>query len=296
MSLTLIRVALTALLMVALPSWASDLPTSENPTTGKWLRMQPTSFQPTELSALEQCNRAANADPHDRLTPAMCQQLPELIQRGQCRKVSVRDGVVFDYMNGRLNGHSGLTRGVEKALGRLDPALLCDLGNRTFAYWFVGDKGKSCNNIGIVFTAPPVPAPTPVAGVCGGNATRFAYSVTDWPAGGNFCASGEQSSPHILFPQAGGSTRWSCQGLNGGAATPCKGERDALPPSPPPTPKVEVLTRPVCLTRRYIMPSAGGFVHVPGLSVEVCQGRVPIPDIFVNLPSSVTVVTREECQ
>ena len=97
--------------------------------------------------------------------------------------------------------------------------------------------------------------------------------------------------------------------LSLGCYNPIEGERppqprlDPPPPKPadpPPPPPVHTTEAPalqlrcVPVTRRYIVPSSGGFVHVPGLSVEVCQGRVPIPDIIVNIPSSVTVVTREE--
>ncbi len=163
MSLMLIRVVLTALLvMVALPSWASDpLPTSENPASGKWTRMRPTSFSPTLASAIEQCKRTASVDANDRLIPEKCVVLEEKLRASECRKVLVRDGVVFDYMNGRESGRSMVTRKVEKAIGRPDVALLCDLGDRVFVYWFVGDKGKSCNNVGVVFAMPPsVPAPT----------------------------------------------------------------------------------------------------------------------------------------
>ncbi len=167
MSIKLIWVALIALLAIAMPSWASEnLPTSENPAKEKWTKMRPASFAPTNQSAIEQCDRAAASDPYDRLTSAKCDRLAFLLASRQCRKVVVKDGVVFDFMNGRINGHSGLTHGVEKKLGRSDPALLCDLGDRTFAYWFIGDKGKSCNNVGIVFEAPPpalkpTPAPLP---------------------------------------------------------------------------------------------------------------------------------------
>jgi hypothetical protein len=48
------------------------------------------------------------------------------------------------------------------------------------------------------------------------------------------------------------------------------------------------------VTRRYIVPSSGGFVHVPGLSVEACLGRQALPDIAFNLPTGVTTVTRVE--
>jgi hypothetical protein len=235
-------VALMALLTFASPSWASDdFPTSENPATGKWRVMKPSSFTLEMSSVLAQCNRAAQVSDTDRLTTAMCQTLPALIQGGKCEKRQVPDGVVFDHMNGHESGMSRVTKHVEKALGRTDPALICNLGNRTFAYWFTGEK-RSCNNIGIVFTAPPVVAPTP-----------------------------PPPAPPVVLPPP--------------------------PPKVVEAPPVQQL-RCSTLPRRYIVPSGGETVYIPGLAVEVCRGHVPIPDIFVSIPSSVTVVTRDEpvCQ
>ncbi len=230
-----LRAALTALLMVAVPSWASDYPTSENPALGKWTRMRPSSFSPTLRSAIEQCNRTAAVDPQDRLTPQMCVTLEEKLRGSECRKVLVRDGVIFDYMNGRESGRSRVTRHVEKAIGRPEVALLCDLGDRVFAYWFMGDKGRSCNNVGVVFEAVPPPSPPPP-----------------------------------LTP----------------SATPS--------PPPSPAPKAEAPV-PKCgwVSQRYIVPSPGQFVYVPGLSVLVCRGQVAIPDTFVNIPGDVMTVIRQ---
>lgn len=44
--------------------------------------------------------------------------------------------------------------------------------------------------------------------------------------------------------------------------------------------------------QRYIVPQQGQFIYVPGLSVAVCRGQVPIPDTFVNIPNDVMQVTR----
>lgn len=142
---------------------AAELPTSENPAKGNWTAMKPSSFKVDMISVIEQCNRAAAASKKDRLTIPMCQQLPALIQSGRCKKDQVPDDVVFDYMNGSESGQSRITHNVRKLLGRSDSAIICNLGNRTFAYWFTGEPGVSCNNVGIVFTAPPLkpirPAP-----------------------------------------------------------------------------------------------------------------------------------------
>ncbi len=299
MSKKLNRVALMALLIIALPSWASDnLPTSKNLATGKWTKMRPASFAPTLASAMEQCKRSAALDPNDPLTPEKCVKMEELLRGSECRKVLVRDGKIFDQMNGRENGRSFIRKNVEKSLGRADPALLCDPGDQVSIYWFIGDKGRSCNNIGIVFTAPPgLPTPTPVAGACGSNAKRYSHLETDWPAQGSFCTAGEQSSPSILFPQAGSTSKWSCQGKDGGQSASCEAPRDDLPAPQPAasTPRVQVpVQRCGWVSRRYIVPQPGQVIIIPGLLVAVCRGYVPIPDVFVSIPSDVMTVTRSE--
>lgn len=142
---------------------------------------------------------------------------------------------------------------------------------------------------------PPAPkpatAPTPVAGVCGSNARRYGFTDTGWPSDGNFCAVGEQSTPSILFPQAGSTSKWSCAGKNAGQVAHCEASRDAEPPQPAPRAQVP---QPKCewVNHRYILPQAGQFVSVPGLSVAVCRGQMPIPDIFVNIPGDVMTVTQ----
>lgn len=145
-----------SLVLFMTPALAAELPTSENPAKGNWTTMKPSSFPAGLTSILEQCTRAAHVSNTDRLTTAMCQKLPALVLSGRCEKRLVSDGIVFDYMNGSESGQSRVTFGVKKALGRSDQATICNLGNRTFAYWFTGEQGKSCNNVGIVFTAPPL--------------------------------------------------------------------------------------------------------------------------------------------
>ena len=69
----------------------------------------------------------------------------------------VPDGVVHNFMNGRQNGKSFVTRTVMKKLGRTDRALLCDLGGGVHAYWYTGVQGQSCNNVGFSFVIPVIP-------------------------------------------------------------------------------------------------------------------------------------------
>ncbi len=287
MSQKLIRAALMALFtMFASPTWASELPTSENPATGDWTRMRPTSFEPTIESAREQCDRTAAENANDRLTPAHCERLEQQLRAKQCRQVAVKDGVVFDFMNGRESGHSRVTRHIKKKLGREDPALLCDLGDRVVAYWFVGN-GKSCHNVGFAFVAPP-----PVNGACGENAKRYLHTDTGWPAEGKLCSSGTSSPSSILFPEAGKTTAWACEGSGGGSKDLCTASREEAPPPP------KVVKAPpkqcVMVKRRYVVSEPGQFIHIPGLSVAVCRGQVYIPDNFVNVPASVMVVSKDE--
>lgn len=155
-SMLALLLVVTSFVLMTTSAQAAELPTSENPAKGNWTVMKPSSFPAGLTSILEQCTRAAHVSNSDRLTTAMCQKLPALVQSGRCQKRLVSDGIVFDYMNGSESGRSRITFGVEKALGRSDLATICDLGNRTFAYWFTGERGKSCNNVGIVFTAPPL--------------------------------------------------------------------------------------------------------------------------------------------
>lgn len=287
MSKPLMWVALLALLTIASPSWASEtsLPTSENPAVGDWTRMRPTSFAPTIQSAREQCDRTAAENASDRLTPAHCERLEQQLEAKQCKEVAVRDGVVFDAMNGRENGRSHITHGVKKKLGRNDPALLCNLGDQVYVYWFVGDPGKSCHNVGVVF-APPLP----VSGACGSSARTYSHTETAWPAEGKFCTSGTPSPASIIFPEAGKTTFWTCEGSGGGKPDLCQASREATPPKVAEAP----VKRCVTVKRRYVVQEPGQFIYIPGLSVAVCRGQVYLPNNFVNIPSSVMVVSRDE--
>lgn len=80
---------------------------------------------------------------------------------------------------------------------------------------------------------PADPPPSPIAGACGSNAKRYSATETAWPTGGKFCASGEQSSSNIQFPQPGRFTPWICSGRNSGPSASCEAPRDAAPTPPP---------------------------------------------------------------
>lgn len=274
-------------------AWATELASSENPATGNWTHMRPTSFAPTNASAMEQCERAALTDTSGRLTLAKCDSLKRQLESSQCQVVMVKDGIVYDRMNGRVDGKSVVTQNVKKTLGREDRALICDLGDQVYAHWFVGVAKESCNNVGFVFAQRPVP----VAGECGSNARNYSYAETSWPAGGTFCKTGTPSLSNIVFPNAGGSSAWTCKGQNGGASTEfCPATRDAPPPPPKEVLKKKVcVVVPVLLGVTTIFPSV---VSMPGRLNETCNGIQSLPGLQVTSGggTSTTIGYQEYCE
>lgn len=295
MSQKLIWVALMALLTLVSPSWATELPTSEYPAEGNWTHMRANSFKGTIEDAYRQCQFSVAGDKTGRLTAEKCETFKTMLETQQCQKVLVKDGVVISIMNGMVGGKHRLTFNVKKKLGREDPAFSCDLGNQVHALWFSGVPKESCENVAFIFAMKP---PAPIPGVCGNNAKHYSHTNTNWPADGKFCAVGTQSQPFISFPNTGSNTFWTCEGPNGGTKAVCPVSRDAVPPPPPPPPiqKTEAPPAKQCriVQRRYIVSEPGQSIFIPGLSVAVCRGQVYIPDNFVNIPSSVMVVSKDE--
>lgn len=77
---------------------------------------------------------------------------------------------------------------------------------------------------------------TPVNGSCGGRAgglvgsRNYPSAQTTWDVGDTYCSSGNQNScspAGCPFPAAGGTTTWSCDGINGGAPASCLASRQA---------------------------------------------------------------------
>lgn len=294
MSLKLIRVALMALLTTLLGlgsnAWAqAKIQSSENPPTGHWTKMVPNSFKADTKSAMEQCKQVANQHLHDRLVPAMCDVLEQKLKANTCKVWdAVADGVVYDFMHGHEGGRRIVKYNVEKRLGRTDRALECDLGQGVYAHWYTGENKKSCNNLGIVFAALPKQAvvpPTPINGACGLAAGE--YSATATALRGQLCAAG--TGPlSLTMPAPGNSATYPCLGTDGGRLSMCTVARASLSPLPPPEKKCELVLR------RYIVPTPGQNIFIPGLSVEACNGTVAIPATFASIPSSVSVTSRVE--
>lgn len=132
---------------------ADNLPTSVHEPSGKWIVMHPTTFPAMISSAWDQCRRDANVSESDALTLDKCTVLEQKLSDKTCLIKQVPDKIVFDLLNGP-NG--GIWQDREKATGREDRALLCDLGDGVYAYWFTGVAKQSCNNIAIVLPPPPV--------------------------------------------------------------------------------------------------------------------------------------------
>lgn len=145
----------------------TTLPSSATTIARPWLKMNPTTFQVSHASVLDQYVRVAEVD--SRLTGAMRDRLARMLRAGEGEVVEVPDGIVYDYLTGRVNGGPGVYRTMRQALGRSHRALLFDLGDGVYVYWFTGEKGISCNNIGVVIVPPPVaylPPPSPPKKSC----------------------------------------------------------------------------------------------------------------------------------
>lgn len=135
----------------AQPTATEGLPSSVRPPRGDWEQMTPSSFRGTVEDALRQCNRNAAVSATDVLTPTKCERFGTQLQSGtQCQVVQVPDGVVFDILNGLRHGQSHMWFGMRKQLGRHDQAVLCDVGDGVWAYWFTGIPNQSCNNVAFV--------------------------------------------------------------------------------------------------------------------------------------------------
>jgi hypothetical protein len=162
-------VLLCAVATVVIPAGAESiksLPSSSLPAKSEWKKMRPASFEATNESAYKQCLRTAGLSDGDALNYEKCLILKDKLEHAerypvdeQCHWTLVPDDIVFNYMNGITNGRSGVKQLVKKKLGREDKAQLCSLGHGWYSYFFRGDAGKSCNNVGFVYVMPTPPTP-----------------------------------------------------------------------------------------------------------------------------------------
>jgi hypothetical protein len=120
--------------------------------------MNPTTFQLSHRAVLEQFDRVAAVD--SRMTAAKRSSLEQLLASGGGREVWVPDGIGLDYLTGRQDGRPYVYENMKKQIGRADRALLFDLGDGVYLYWFTGTR-ESCNNIGIVIIEPEPDAALP---------------------------------------------------------------------------------------------------------------------------------------
>lgn len=131
-----------------------NLPSSLAEPQGEWERMNPSSFKGTVSDLFRQCVAQAAKNKEDRLTSAKCDLLKELATAKLGESVLVKDGTSFTFLQGRVGGVSKTLPERVKKLGRYDKALLFDLGDDVYAYWFTGDRGRSCNNLATVLPPP----------------------------------------------------------------------------------------------------------------------------------------------
>ncbi len=145
----------------AQPEMSLVLPSSPAPGAfSPWKNMHPSTFDLSIEAVKGQCDRALGTEPW--LREKHCVLLTMKLEGKQCREVMVPDGTKLDRLLGRVDGGKGKSKPwakQEKQTGRLDHALLCDLEDGVFAYWFTGDKGKSCNNVAFVHVPPPLVPP-----------------------------------------------------------------------------------------------------------------------------------------
>lgn len=128
---------------------AQQLPTTENATENVWSVMNANSHPKTIQAARSQCDLDADISSVDRLTLEHCVVLEHKLVNNQCLNVEVPDGIGHDYVNGR----NSVARNTRKQTGRNDPALLCDVGDGVYIYWYMMDSEDSCNNLAITFAA-----------------------------------------------------------------------------------------------------------------------------------------------
>lgn len=131
---------------------AESLPSSLVEMERTWRKMNPSTFTLSNASVLSQFDRVASYEP--RFTSEKKERLAEMLVNDEGEEVWVPDGISFDYLTGRSHGKPFVYQKMRKGLDRVDRALLYDLGDGVYIYWFTGVKGVSCNNIAVVILSP----------------------------------------------------------------------------------------------------------------------------------------------
>lgn len=121
-----------------------------------WVRMNPDRFEPTSMSAFEQCSRAAQL-PDSGVSEESCKTLKVMLDKGECKVELVPDGIRLDLMSTYEGGNPTVVGPMTKKLGRKDQATVCDLGNGVVTYFFIGSE-TSCGNLAFVVERPEVVA------------------------------------------------------------------------------------------------------------------------------------------
>lgn len=140
-----------------------EFPTSQQTPVHTWENMTADAHNASNQSGFTQCLRAAAIDATDSLTKSKCYYqlaLWEDATSDACRYVTVPDknDIIFDYMNYRRDNKSYVDQAVKMSLPNGVKAQICDLGDGVYSYFFRGEPGKSCNNVGFVVDAQAVPA------------------------------------------------------------------------------------------------------------------------------------------
>jgi hypothetical protein len=139
---------------------------TESPAPNSWRKMNPNSFSDSIAAAVVQCERDARHSTVDRLTSSHCATFKRKLEAGQCDVgARVADGQPYTFMNGPGRVYLGMT----KRTGRIDVTTRCDVGDDITIDWFKGEKGISCNNIGVIIQPKMTPialAPAPAKPNC----------------------------------------------------------------------------------------------------------------------------------
>ncbi len=133
----------------------------------KWKQMRANSFSvdiKLALSIDDQCGRIVAFD--DRITADDCHEAMVRYEVGECKIELVSQGTRLDALTGLLRGKPHVWTNKEVALDHDPLATHCVLANGKEFFFFNGEPGVSCYNLGVKLPKPvvPLPPPEPVTG------------------------------------------------------------------------------------------------------------------------------------